>query len=153
MKEFWTLIQTAFFGLGAWLGYFLGGCDGLLYALVIFVAVDYITGVMCAVSDKKLSSAVGFKGICRKVLIFLLVGLAHILDVQILKEIGVLRTAVIFFFLSNDGLSILENAAHLGLPIPQALKDVLEQLHNRAEKSRDPEEVTGEVVGKHEQRR
>lgn len=131
MKEFWTLIQTAFFGLGAWLGYFLGGCDGLLYALVTFVAVDYITGVMCAVIDRKLSSAVGFKGVCRKVLIFLLVGLAHILDVQILKEIGVLRTAVIFFFLSNDGLSILENAAHLGLPIPDQLKTVLECLHDR----------------------
>ena len=153
IKEFWTLIQTALFGLGAWLGYFLGGCDGLLYALVIFVAVDYITGVMCAVSDRKLSSAVGFKGICRKVLVFLLVGLAHILDVQILKEIGVLRTAVIFFFLSNDGLSILENAAHLGLPIPQAFKDVLEQLHNRAEKSGEPEEVViAEEVGKHEKR-
>ena len=136
--------------MGAWLGYFLGGSDGLLYALVIFVAVDYITGVMCAVADKKLSSAVGFKGICRKVLIFLLVGLAHILDTQILHETGILRTAVIFFFLSNDGLSILENAAHLGLPIPQALKDVLEQLHNRAEKSGESEETTGEVVGKHE---
>ena len=138
--------------MGAWLGYFLGGCDGLLYALVIFVAVDYITGVMCAVSDKKLSSAVGFKGICRKVLIFLLVGLAHILDTQILNETGILRTAVIFFFLSNDGLSILENAAHLGLPIPQTLKDVLEQLHNRAEKSGDPEEAVAEKVGRHEQR-
>ena len=150
MKEFWTIIQSLFFAVGAWLGYFLGGCDGLLYALVIFVAVDYVTGVMCAVADKKLSSAVGFRGICRKVLIFLLVGLAHILDTQILHETGILRTAVIFFFLSNDGLSILENAAHLGLPIPQALKDVLEQLHNRAEKSGEPEEATGEVVGKHE---
>ena len=117
MKEFWNLCQFLFTAAGGWLGYFLGGCDGLLYALVIFVAVDYVTGVMCAVADKKLSSAVGFKGICRKVLIFLLVGLAHILDVQILNETGILRTAVIFFFLSNDGLSILENAAHLGLPI------------------------------------
>ena len=152
MKEFWTIIQSLVCAVGAWLGYFLGGCDGLLYALVIFVAVDYVTGVMCAVADKKLSSAVGFKGICRKVLIFLLVGLAHILDTQILHETGILRTAVIFFFLSNDGLSILENAAHLGLPIPQALKDVLEQLHNRAEKSGEPEEATGEVVGKHESR-
>ena len=150
MKEFWTIIQSLFFAVGAWLGYFLGGCDGLLCALVIFVAVDYVTGVMCAVADKKLSSAVGFKGICRKVFIFLLVGLAHILDTQILNETGILRTAVIFFFLSNDGLSILENAAHLGLPIPQALKDVLEQLNNRAEKSGEPEEATGEVVGKHE---
>ena len=152
MKEFWTIIQSLFFAVGAWLGYFLGGCDGVLYALVIFVAVDYVTGVMCAVADKKLSSAVGFRGICRKVLIFLLVGLAHILDTQILNETGILRTAVIFFFLSNDGLSILENAAHLGLPIPQALKDVLEQLHNRAEKSGEPEEEIGEVVGKHESR-
>ena len=152
MKEFWTIIQSLFFAVGAWLGYFLGGCDGLLYALVIFVAVDYVTGVMCAVADKKLSSAVGFRGICRKVLIFLLVGLAHILDTQILHETGILRTAVIFFFLSNDGLSILENAAHIGLPIPQALKDVLEQLHNRAEKSGETEEATGEVVGKHESR-
>ena len=156
MKEFWTIIQSLFFGLGAWLGFFLGGCDGLLYALVIFVAIDYITGVMCAISDKKLSSAVGFKGICRKILIFLLVGLAHILDVQILHETGILRTAVIFFFLSNDGPSILENAAHLGLPIPERLKEVLEQLHDRAEKSGEPaepepEEIIGEEVyfGKH----
>ena len=135
MKDFWHLIQTTFAAAGAWLGYFLGGCDGLLYALLVFVVVDYLTGVMCAVSDRKLSSAVGFRGICRKVLIFLLVGLAHLLDVQVLHQEGVLRTAVIFFFLANDGLSILENAAHLGLPIPEQLKDVLEQLHNRAEKS------------------
>ena len=141
MKEFWTIIQTIFFAIGAWLGFFLGDYDGLLYALVIFVAIDYITGVMCAVADKKLSSAVGFKGICRKVLIFLLVGLAHILDVQVLNETGILRTAVIFFFLSNDGLSILENAAHLGLPIPAKLKAVLEQLHHRSEKSGDTQLV------------
>ena len=150
MKEFWTIIQSAFFAIGGWLGYFLGGSDGLLYALVIFVLFDYLTGVMCAIVDKKLSSAVGFKGICRKILIFLLVGLAHILDVQILHETGILRTAVIFFFLSNDGLSILENAAHLGLPIPARLKAVLEQLHDRAEKSGEPAEVEGEAVGKHE---
>ena len=152
MKEFWNTIQLVFAAVGGWLGYFLGGCDGLLIALVIFVTCDYLTGIMCAIADKKLSSEVGFKGICRKVLIFLLVGLAHILDTQILNETGILRTAVIFFFLSNDGLSILENAAHLGLPIPQALKDVLEQLHNRSEKSGETGKETGEVVGKHESR-
>lgn len=74
MKEFWNTIQIVFAAIGGWLGYFLGGCDGLLIALIIFVVCDYITGVMCAISDKKLSSEVGFKGICRKVLIFLLVG-------------------------------------------------------------------------------
>ena len=134
MKEFWNTIQVIFTGVGGWLGWFLGGCDGLLYALVLFVVVDYITGVMCAINDHKLSSEVGFKGICRKVLIFLLVGIGHVLDAQIIGNGSVLRTAVIFFYLSNEGVSLLENAGHLGLPIPEKLKVVLEQLHDRAEK-------------------
>ena len=133
MKEFWNTIQLAFAAVGGWLGYFLGGCDGLLYALIAFVAIDYITGVMCAISDKTLSSEVGFKGICRKVLIFLLVGIGNIIDVQVLGSPGVLRTAVIFFNLSNEGVSLLENAAHLGLPVPDAIKTVLEQLHDRSD--------------------
>lgn len=133
MKEFWNTIQLIFTAIGGWLGYFLGGCDGLLYALVVFVVVDYITGVMCAINDKTLSSAVGFKGICRKVLIFLLVGIANILDVQVIGTGSVLRTAVIFFYISNEGISLLENAGHLGLPIPEKIKVVLEQLHDRAE--------------------
>ena len=134
MKEFWNFIQVIFATIGGWLGYFLGGCDGLIYALTAFVVVDYITGVMCAIADKKLSSSVGFKGICRKVLIFTLVGIAHIIDMQVIKAGSVLRTAVIFFYLSNEGVSLLENAAHLGLPIPNKLKEVLEQLHDRSEK-------------------
>lgn len=133
MKEFWNLIQFLFAGIGGWLGYFLGGCDGLLIALLLFVITDYITGVMCAIADKKLSSAVGFKGICRKVLIFLLVGIANILDMQVIGTGSVLRTAVIFFYISNEGVSLLENAGHLGLPIPVKIKSVLEQLHDRAE--------------------
>ena len=133
MKEFWNTIQLIFAAVGGWLGYFLGGCDGMLYALIAFVAIDYITGVMCAISDKTLSSEVGFKGICRKVLIFLLVGIGNIIDVQVLGSPGVLRTAVIFFYLSNEGVSLLENAAHLGLPVPDAIKTVLEQLHDRAD--------------------
>ena len=133
MKEFWNTIQLIFAAVGGWLGYFLGGCDGLLYALIAFVVIDYITGVMCAISDKTLSSEVGFKGICRKVLIFLLVGIGNIIDVQVLGSPGVLRTAVIFFYLSNEGVSLLENAAHLGLPVPDAIKKVLEQLHDRSD--------------------
>ena len=134
MKEFWNTIQLVFAAVGGWLGYFLGGCDGLLIALVIFVTCDYLTGIMCAIVDKKLSSEVGFKGICRKVLIFLLVGIGHVLYTQIIGTGSVLRTAVIFFYLSNEGISLLENAGHLGLPIPEKLKIVLEQLHDRAEK-------------------
>ena len=134
MKEFWNVIQLVFTAVGGWLGWFLGGCDGLLYALIAFVTIDYITGVMCAVIDHSLSSEVGFKGIAKKVLIFLLVGIGHILDTQVIGSGSVLRTAVIFFYISNEGVSLVENAAHLGLPIPTKLKDVLEQLHDRAEK-------------------
>ena len=137
MKEFWNTIQLIFTAVGGWLGWFLGGCDGLLYALLIFVTLDYLTGVMCAVADHKLSSEVGFKGICRKVLIFALVGIGHVLDTQVIGTGSILRTAVIFFYLSNEGVSLVENAAHLGLQIPEKLKAVLEQLHDRAEKGGD----------------
>ena len=139
MKEFWNMVQMVFAAVGGWLGYFLGGNDGLLIALVLFAAVDYLTGVMCAISDKALSSNVGFKGICRKVLIFLLVGIANILDVHVIGTGSVLRTAVIFFYISNEGVSLLENAAHLGLPVPEKIKTVLEQLHDRAEKTETEE--------------
>lgn len=133
MKELWNTMQIILAAVGGWLGYFLGGCDGLVYALILFVAADYITGVMCAAVDKRLSSEIGFKGICKKVLIFVLVGLANILDVQIIGTGSVLRTAVIFFYISNEGVSLLENTAHLGLPVPEKLKNILQQLHNRAE--------------------
>lgn len=137
MKEFWNTIQLIFTAVGGWLGYFLGGCDGLMYALIAFVVIDYITGVMCAIINRELSSAVGFKGIFRKVLIFLLVGIANIIDVQVIGTGAVLRTAVIFFYISNEGVSLLENAGHLGLPIPEKIKTVLEQLHDRAEKEEE----------------
>lgn len=140
MKEFWNTIQFIFSAVGGWLGYFLGGCDGLLYALIAFVVIDYITGVMCAIINRELSSAVGFKGIFRKVLIFLLVGIANIIDVQVIGTGAVLRTAVIFFYISNEGVSLLENAGHLGLPIPEKIKTVLEQLHDRAENGKEGNE-------------
>ena len=125
MKEFWNTIQLIFTAIGGWLGWFLGGCDGLLYALIAFVVVDYVTGVMCAAEDKKLSSEVGFKGIAKKVLVF--------------GTGSVLRTAIIFFYISNEGVSLLENAAHLGLPVPEKLKDILAQLHDRAENGKGDE--------------
>lgn len=143
MKEFWNTIQAVFTATGGWLGWFLGGCDGLLYALVAFVVIDYITGVMCAAADHKLSSEIGFRGIFKKVLIFLLVGTGNIIDVQVIGDGSVIRTAVIFFYISNEGVSLIENAAYLGLPIPEKLKAVLEQLHERGseiEKSRKEEE-------------
>lgn len=137
MKQIWNGIQIAFTALGGFLGWFLGGADGFLYALIAFVVIDYITGVMCAIYDKSLSSEVGFRGICRKVLIFILVGVGNLLDVYILGEAGVLRTAVIFFYLSNEGVSLLENASRLGLPIPEKLKEILQQLHDKGGKDHE----------------
>ena len=131
----WAKIQMAFTALGGWIGYFVGGVDGLMTALLIFMVLDYITGLMCAIADKQLSSAVGFKGICKKVLILMLVGLANIVDLHVVGTGSALRGAVICFYLSNEGLSLLENAAHIGLPVPEKLKDVLAQLHRREEKS------------------
>jgi len=128
MKNFIEAAQYAFAALGGALGAVMGGFDGFLYALVVFVVVDYITGLMAAAVEKKLSSEVGFKGILRKVIIFSLVAVGHIVDSYVIRQGSVLRTAVIFFYLSNEGISILENAARTGLPIPEKLKDVLEQL-------------------------
>ena len=110
MKEFWNTLQLIFAAIGGWLGYYLGGFDGLLYALIAFVICDYVTGMMCAVSDKKLSSEVGFKGIAKKVVIFILVAVANIIDTNVITQGAILRTAVIFFYLSNEGLSLVENA-------------------------------------------
>ncbi len=142
MKEFWNLVRACFAGIGGWLGHFLGGSDGLLIALVAFVVADYITGVMCAVVDKNLSSEVGFRGIFKKIIIFILVGIGSLLDTNIIGEGSVMRTAVIFFYLSNEGVSLLENVTHLGLPVPDALRKVLLQLHNKEEDSKKKE---GEV--------
>lgn len=138
MKEIWNKIQAALTVAGGFAGWFLGGFDGFLYALITFVVIDYITGVLCAIIDKNLCSKIGARGIFKKVLIFVLVGVGHVLDTNVLGFVGntdanVLRTAVIFFYLSNEGISILENAAHIGLPIPEKLKDILKQLHKREE--------------------
>ena len=130
------IIVGCVLGVAGVLGLLVGGLAGG-FTLAVFMAIDYITGVMCAAADHKLSSEVGFKGICRKVLIFALVGIGHVLDTQVIGTGSILRTAVIFFYLFNEGVSLVENAAHLGLPIPEKLKAVLEQLHDRAEKGGD----------------
>ena len=134
MKDIINTIQIAIAALGGYIGYFLGGLDGFLYALIAFIVIDYLTGIMVAVLEKKLSSEVGFRGIFKKVLIFSLVAVAHIIDAELIRTGSAIRTAVIFFYLSNEGISILENTAKIGLPIPEKLKTVLEQL-NKEEKA------------------
>lgn len=131
MKEIWNWLQFILTALGGFLGWFLGGLDGFLYALVALMVADYITGVMCAIVDKSLSSVIGFRGIFKKVVVLVLVGICHIIDSHLISDGSVLRTAIIFFYCSNEGVSMLENAARLGLPIPERLKDILAQLHNK----------------------
>ncbi len=132
--EFFKAFFTA---LGGFFGWFFGGTDGFLYALIAFVVLDYITGVMCAVNDRKLSSEIGFRGICKKVLIFMMVGMGNILDVYIIKNGAVIRTAVIFFYIANEGISLLENAGRLGLPIPKKIISALEQLKKKGDDEND----------------
>lgn len=136
MKDLWVSLQLALAAVGAWLGWFLGGMDGLIYAMLVFVIADYVTGVMCAINDKHLSSEIGFKGICKKIIIFMLIGVANLIDVYVIKSGAMLRTATIFFYLSNEGISLIENAVHLGLPVPEKIKQVLKQLtdNNKKEK-------------------
>ncbi len=136
MKDIWSWIQFALAGLGGWLGWLLGGMDGFLYALLAFVTLDYLSGVAAAIVEKKLSSDIGFRGIVKKVLIFALVAVGHIIDKQIIGDGSGIRTAVIFFYLSNEGLSILENAARIGLPIPDKIKEILSQLHSKGGKDK-----------------
>lgn len=129
MKDIINTIQIVIAAVGGYVGYFLGGWDGFLYALVAFVVIDYLTGIMVAILEKRLSSEVGFRGIFKKVMIFSLVAIAHIIDSQIIQTGSAIRTAVIFFYLSNEGISIIENTAKIGLPVPEKLTEVLEQLN------------------------
>ena len=140
----WAKIQVTITALGGWLGYFLGGIDGLLYALVVFVVLDYLTGIIRAIAEHELSSTVGFKGIAKKTILFALVGVAHTLDKHVVGGGAALRTATIFYELSNEGLSILENASCLGLPVPEKLKEALAQLHNRVTKDGEEEKKDGD---------
>ncbi|MCF0128285.1 MAG: phage holin family protein [Pseudobutyrivibrio sp.] len=113
---------------GAIFGFLFGGFDGLMYTLLAFVLIDYLTGVLVAIKDKNLNSKIGYAGLFKKVMIFLLVIIGNLIDVNIICQGATFRTAVIFFYISNEGISIIENAGNLGLPIPKKLLDVLAQL-------------------------
>ncbi|WP_340085330.1 phage holin family protein [Siminovitchia sp. FSL H7-0308] len=131
VKDVFVYVQTLITLIGGWVGWFLGGIDGFLYALIVFVIIDYITGIMVGIIKRELSSEIGAKGIFKKIFIFIMVAIAHIVDSRLIGDSSVIRTAVIFFYLSNEGISILENAARIGLPIPQKLKNVLAQLRDK----------------------
>ena len=112
--------------------YLFGGLDGFLYALISFVALDYISGVLAAIVNRELSSAIGFNGIARKCMIFIVVGMAHVADRELLGGTALMRDAVLFFYLANEGLSILENAIKINIAIPDVIKEKLLMFHERS---------------------
>lgn len=125
-----NIIKTILTAIITWIGWLIGGYDTMMIALLLFMIIDYLSGVMCAVLNKKLSSKIGFKGIFKKIMIILLVGITNLLGQA--TGIDGLRYIVISFYLANEGISIIENASILGLPVPKKVKDVLEQLKETA---------------------
>ena len=124
-------LRIMFTAIGGFMCWYLGGADGFIYTLVAVMTADYVTAVMCAVRDRALSSKVGWAGISKKAVIFLLIGTGHLLDRYVLGHDSIVRTAIIFFYISNETISLLENASLLGLLIPDRLRDVLAQLRNQ----------------------
>lgn len=128
MKDVFLYVKLGITALGGCLGWFFGEQLEFLYVLIAFILADYLLGVMCGIAEKKLSSDIGTKGIFRKIVVLILVGVANLIDTKIIGEGGIFRTSTIFFYLSNEGISIIENSARLGIPIPGKLKNVLEKL-------------------------
>jgi toxin secretion/phage lysis holin len=126
-------IQVAAAAVGGIIGAFLGGFDGMLIALIIFIGMDIVTGIIRAGVEHKINSCVSWQGMGKKVTILILVGFARSMDLYIIKTGGILRSATIFFYIANEGISILENAALIGLPVPAKLKDMLEQMKQKTE--------------------
>ena len=131
MKELLATNKVLFSAIGGLIGLIFGEVDGFFFALMIFIAIDYITGLMAAAVEKRLASNIGFKGIFKKIAILFLVSVGHLIDTEIIKQGGAIRTMVIFFYLSNEGLSILENAVRIGLPIPEKLQALLKQFNEK----------------------
>ena len=127
MSKFKEIIRPIFTLFGSCLGFFLGDMDIFIYTLLAFVICDYISGIIRAGFERKLSSKVGFRGIFKKIMIFIIVGIANLCDKNLVQNQAMIRSAIIFFYIANEGLSILENSLAIGLPIPEKLKILLEQ--------------------------
>jgi len=136
-ETIWNAVQGGAAAVGAFIGWFVGGIDGALYALIAFTVADYITGVFAAFIRKELSSEVGAKGIIKKLTIYIIVGIGHLADVYLLGGGMALRTALVFFYAANELVSLIENSAVIGLPIPQVLKDALAQVKKKSGETGD----------------
>lgn len=121
--------------LGGLAGFMFGDLDGLMVALIAFIVLDYITGILVGTAKHRLSSHTSFVGLVKKALILVIVAVAHIVDTQILGgQNSVFRSAACCLYIANEGLSILENCGKLGVPLPKKLRNVLEQLKNESDK-------------------
>ena len=133
MSKIQIIIDSIAGAVGAVLGFMYGEVNGLFWALIAFMALDYITGVIVAVIEKRLSSEVGFRGLAKKFLILVFVAVGHIADTYILGGTPAAMSAVMLFYMANEGISIIENAAALGLPVPKKLTNIMEQIKNKSE--------------------
>lgn len=127
MEKFKEVFAFIFTMLGSFLGFYFCEIDAFVYSLLCFVIADYMTGILRVGVDGKLSSKIGFKGIAKKIMIFIIVGIGNLCDKNLIKSEPMIKTAIIFFYIANEGISILENSLALGLPIPMKLKVLLEQ--------------------------
>ena len=126
--RFDTIIKTTSGAIGAVIGFLYGEITGLFIAIIALMVLDYVTGILCGIAAKALSSETGFRGLVKKLMVLVIIAVGHLIDTYIIGTGSALMTAVILFFAANEGISILENAAKLGLPVPQKLRDILEQL-------------------------
>lgn len=133
MSKIQIIIDSIAGAVGAVLGFMYGEVTGLFWALIAFMALDYITGVIVAIIEKRLSSEVGFRGLAKKFLILVFVAVGHIADTYILGGTPAAMSAVMLFYIANEGISIIENAAALGLPVPKKLTSIMEQIKNKSE--------------------
>lgn len=140
MTKITEIIKVIFASVGCALSWFLGELNGLLYALIAFMCVDYLTGIIVAFINKQLSSKIGIKGFFKKITILFIIGIANLFDVYVIKSVPILRTTIAFYYMANEGLSILENSAILGLPIPKKLREALKQLKKKGEEKYDSNE-------------
>ena len=140
MEKISSIFGAIVAAIGGVIGWIWGDFTPLFAALIVCIALDYISGVACAIVRKDVSSEVGFKGIVKKILILLLVGVAHVLDAYVLNSTPVLQSAVMMFFIANEGISLVENAAGLGIPIPKKMLEVLKQLKMKADNDDESEE-------------
>jgi len=137
MREIWNWIQIVTTGTKGGLDYFFGGFDGIFFTLVAVSTADYVMGVFRAIFEKKKSNKIGVKGIAKKVAIMILVGVGNMIDSHLLGGGVALRTTILFFYISTEGISLLRNVAAIGLPIPQILETTLTQINRKSEQKTD----------------